>query len=1013
MRKRKSVLALLLLLFYNSFTYAQVSGNNQPPSATFSVEGVVTDKQSVPVSGATVSESGTTNATSTNEKGQFKLTVRQGSVLSVSFVGFQSQDVRIQNQRRVTVRLEEDNNPLNTVVVVGYGTSRKTDLTNAVSTVDFKKLANTPQSSTLNILSGRVPGLSVVQTSGSPGDDGSELSIRGALNSQLGDASPLVIIDGVQSTLKDLGTLTPSQIANISVLKDASSTAIYGARGANGVILVTTNQPRKGKLRLGFNSYYGVQQATYLPKFVESWQWMELHNEALAPGAPAYPQYAIDNVKNGIVNDTFANYNPVPGLYSDATMNLYDLTLSGGGDNIRFQGSLSYFNQDGIIRNTNSKRYNFRSNIGMTISKNLEAGLNLSGYLQNNHRGWSTAATVLTQLYRAFPITPEKYSNGDPGVYNLYNGTTFAPPYLQADIGSSDTKDNKGNYVAYLQFTPVRGLVFRSTGSFTKRQIVTESFLPTYSYASPDGRPALVNNVNTLINSTQNDEQLQISTTGTYTIDVKNITKMTVLAGHEFTRFNTGNFSISGSNLPSNDLRQIDRATTNFLPGGNKAAWRLQSFFGRISNNFLGKYLLEANFRVDGSSRFPANNRYSFFPSVSAGWIVSNEKFLRTSALINQLKLRASYGKSGNDRIGNYTYQQTLNLDNYYYFGATLLPGAAQTNYANPDIKWETTTSWNAGVDISLLKNSLSLTVDLFDRTTDDLLYTLQLPPSFGTITPAVQNIASVNNRGYELDIQYRKRLGKFSFNVGGIMSYVRNKVVDLKGITAISGSNILKEGEDLNAFYGYKTNGIFRTQEEVNAYPFYTTGFRLGSLRYVDTNNDKKVDDNDRTVIGTGSTPYTFGFSGGLSYSNFDLNFLFQGVQGKSVYLQDWGNRPGNAAIINFWEEWYTNRFEPTKNPNGTWPAFGRSVPILVSDFYVQDASYIRLKNLEIGYTLPQGILRKAGINSFRIYATGQNLLTFTSLIKQVDPERAARQQGNVNYPQTRIYTAGINVLF
>ena len=1001
-----------LLLAAGIRLQAQVKTDNNPISSKkMLVEGTVRDKQLIPLTGASVLEKGSNRATKTNDKGEFKLEVNQNSTLVVSFAGFQTMEVNVKNQQQITVQLEEDVNPMDAVVVIGYGSNKKSNLTNSVSTVDFKKLSNTPQSSTLNILSGRVPGLSVVQTSGSPGDDNSELSIRGALNPQLGDASPLVIIDGVPSTLKDLGTITPSQIANISVLKDASSTAIYGARGANGVILVTTTIPKKGKLKLGLNSYYGVQQATYLPKFVESWQWMELHNEAV--NSAIYPQYAIENVKNGILNDTFANSKPVPTLYSVAPMSLVDLNLNGGGENIRFQGALSYFNQDGIITNTNSERYNYRSNIGVTISKKLEAGLNISGYFQNNHRGYFTAANVLTQLYRTFPITPDKYSNGDPGVYNLYNGTVLAPANLQANIGTADTKDNKGNYVAFLQLTPIRDLVFKSTGSYTKRQIVTKSFLPTYSYASLDGRPALLNNINTLNNYTQNDEQLQISTTGTYILNLQNSTKISILAGHEFTRFNTSNFSIAGSNLPSNDLLQIDRATTNFIPGGNEAAWRLQSFFGRLGGNISGKYLLEANFRADGSSRFPVNNRYSFFPSVSAGWIVSNEKFLKDNAVINQLKLRASYGKSGNDRIGNYTYQQTLNLNNYYYFGTTLLPGAAQTNYANQGIKWETTTSWNAGIDMSFFKNSLHVTMDLFDRNTDDLLYTLQLAPSFGSITPAVQNIASINNRGYELDIQYRKRIGNLSFDVGGILSYLKNKVVDLKGITAISGSNILQEGQDINAFYGYKTNGIFRTQEEVNAYPHYTTGFQLGSLRYADINNDNKINDLDRTVIGTGSTPYTFGFTAGMSYRNFDMNFLLQGVQGKSVYLQDWGNRPGNAAIIEFWKEWYTNRFEPVKNPGGTWPSFGRNVPVLVSEFYVQDASYLRLKNLEIGYTLPQKILQKGGINSLRIYATGQNLFTFTSLIKQVDPERAARQQGNLNYPQTRVFTFGINVLF
>ena len=731
-----------------------------------------------------------------------------------------------------------------------------------------------------------------------------------------------------------------------------------------------------------------------------------------------YPQRAIDSVKKGIVSDTFANYNPVKTVFHDAPITNYNLSLSGGNEKLTYQASLAYLKQDGIMYNTNSERYNYRTNVNAIISNKFQIGLNLSGYLQNNHQSYYGPQNTLTQLYRTYPITPNKYStNGSPGVYSLYDGTTILPADVYTMLGRSDTKNQKSNFQTYAQLNLLKGLVFKTNISYSIQTTTGVSFLPTYSFPDASGKPASVNNINTLSNSSNESTQLQISSTGNYSFKITPKGNATLLVGYEFTSYNQSYFAINGSNLPDNDHQVLDRATTNFTPWGNSTAWKLQSFFTRFNYSFSGKYMFGANLRTDGSSRFPESNRYSYFPSVSVGWNIAEEEFFKPlrkdGNLFDMCKFRASYGNSGNDRIGDFSSQQSLSLSNYYYFGGTLIPGAAETSYANTNINWETSATKNIGLDLGMFKSRLMLNVDYYDKLTTGILYRLQMPPSFGSISPAIQNVANVNNRGYEITLQFKSSIKKLNFNIGGNLAYNKNKIVKLNGLTAINNANILEEGQDINSFYGYVANDLFRTADDVANYPSYATGFKLGSLKYEDLNKDGKIDDKDRTIIGTGSTPYTFGVTGSLSYKNFDMSFMIQGVRGKSVYTHDWGNRPANGKIMEFWKEWWDNRFDPVNNPNGTYPALGRSVPSPISTFYIRDASYVRLKNVEIGYNLPHSFLSKLSINNIRFYVTAQNLYTFTSLIPEIDPERLAMQSGNTSYPQTKLFTAGINASF
>ncbi|HVK98068.1 MAG TPA: SusC/RagA family TonB-linked outer membrane protein, partial [Flavisolibacter sp.] len=712
------------------------------------VAGKVQDESGQPLSGVSVTLRNGNIGTTTNESGEYVLNVPSRSgVLEFSFVSFATQEIPIDNRAVINVTLAPTQALMQDIVIVGYGTQKRANLTGAVSTVNFRDLENIPQSNTLNILQGRVPGISIVQPGGAPGRDGGEVNIRGV--GTLNDATPLVIIDGVPSTLNDFGNLTPQEIADVTVLKDASSAAIYGARGANGVILVTTRQPKEGKMKINVSSYYSWQTPTYIQDFVQSWQWMELKNETV--DAARYPQFAIENVKNGILTDTFHNARWMEEIFRTAPMSNYNLSLSGGTKNLSFQASLGYLNQEGILLGTSSNRYNYRSNVNARISSKLESGLNLWGYVRKIKEPFESPDWIIQRATSTWPVIPVKYSNGDWGVDYLYPGLNVNTqnPVLLTELGHTNEDQGKANIQSFLQFSFTRDFKIRTSLTYSYAKEYIEKFNPTYSFNNPSGTPAFVNNLNELRNQTNENLQLQLQTLLTYNKTIKNVHNIGLLGGHEYTDFNSRFFSASGSDLPTNNQQVLSRALSNITVGGAKQEWALQSFFGRMNYGFKNKYLLEGNLRVDGSSRFPEDNRYGFFPSFSTGWVLSEENFFDRlsgpTGFLNHLKVRGGWGKVGNDRIGNYTYNQQLNTG-YYNYGGSLQTSAAVNNFANPAIRWESTTTLNLGLDASFFRNKLMLNFDVFDRLTDGILYRLPMPASFGTAQPAILNIGKVSN---------------------------------------------------------------------------------------------------------------------------------------------------------------------------------------------------------------------------------------------------------------------------
>jgi TonB-linked SusC/RagA family outer membrane protein len=986
-----------------------------PLERAIDVTGTVVDEKGLPLPGASVKIKGTTIITSTDSNGQFILkNLKERPTLVISFTGYVTLEVVATGTGPLAIKLEKDLLNLTEVVVVGYGTQKKPNLTGAVAVVDFQDLGNIPQANTINILSGRMPGVSVVQAGAEPGEDGGEVTIRGT--GTLNDASPLVIIDGVQATLSDLGNLTPQEISSVTVLKDASSAAIYGSRGANGVVLVTTKMPDKERISIDFSAYTGMQKATTLPDLVQSWQYMALMNEATT--TKRYSDALIEDAKNGLFNDNLANTRWLEEIYKPAPLTNYNLSASGKTKGTSFMLSGGFFNQEGILKGTSSDKYSIRGNMLTTVTSKIKAGLNIWGYTRKTEHPFASTAELTRQALQV-PIMPVRYANGEYAVYaeNLFGGVKLVPnPVLNAEIGYANKNDMKMTVQPSLEVSILKGLTFKTAFTYSYGNEKGESFNPTYSYNSNFGLPAYVNDVSQLTNSNIETKQMQWNSTLSYATTVKKHA-FNALLGHEILDYSQTFFSARGDNLPNNNLTVLSTAVSNFLVNGSKQEWALQSFFGRVNYAFDDKYLVEMSIRSDGSSRF--NGEYRYSPSGSIGWVLSRENFMKKlDPVISFMKIRAGYGKLGNDRIGNYTFQQALNIGEYYTVGGKLRTTASITNFGNPNITWEQTTTTNLGLDLGFLKNRLNVNIDLYKKVTDGILFQLPLPLSFGNAKSPFQNVAQVSNKGFEISVEHKNIVGKVRYKVAVNYSYNKNNIDQLNKQRVILGSTatyLLEEGSPVNSWFGYVSDGLYIQQDQDSNYPKFNSAVVVGSVKFLDINGDGVVNDLDRKVIGDGSTPHVFGISGGVEFKGFDFTFLAQGIAGKDIYIYDYGNRPGNGGLINFWQEWWDRSYHPTRNPGGDLPIIKSQSPEAgaPSSFWLKNSSYVRLKNVEIGYTVPKSILAKASISRMRFFVSGQNILSISSLTKNLDPERANSQELNRSYPQTSIYSLGINASF
>jgi TonB-linked SusC/RagA family outer membrane protein len=976
------------------------------------VSGQVLDETDSPLPGVNVIEKGTSNGTTTDVEGRFVINVTdQNSVLLFSFIGYDTQEIPVGNQTSLSIKLQVKAEALSEVVVVGYGVQKKANLTGAVGAMDSKEIEKLNVTNTSQALQGQVAGVTVIQASGQPGKENVSIRIRGQGTFSSAGNNPLVLVDGLASSMDNIDF---NDIASISVLKDAASASIYGTRAANGVVLIETKKGKDGKTKINYSGYVGFQQPREMPKVVDSWVYAEMMNEALRnDGKNA--QYSDDEIakfKSGEDPDNYANKNHYKDLLSSGTgvQTGHYINMTGGTQKNNYLVSFGYLNNQGLIAETWFKRYNVRANIENKINDKLKLSLIVAGRASKDNE--PTAVDKNPQLgvqglldyALKIPNTiPGRKSNGYYG-----NQTGFTVEGWM-DSESYISNDNKNLYSNLsLDWDIVKGL--KATGrlgyDFTLNQY--ERF-----------RPTLV--VDEFLTAGPSDLTTQSTTSGLFTAQSFLNYDLSVgrhnfhaLLGYSQENYRYDMLQGFRDNFPGNTLYELNAGSaSNQQAIGTAEEWALRSVFGRLTYNFDERYLLEFNTRYDGSSRFPKDNRFGLFPSLSAGWRVSEEDFFKVK-WIDELKLRGSVGKLGNQNIGVYPYQQLINLGLNVPFGKAevISPGAAAVVVPNQNLTWETTRVIDGGIDVSFFSGKLGVTVDYYDKLTSGILYTVSASRVLG-LTPSVQNAGKVSNKGIDIDLRYRGAVGDFKFSIAPNFSYVKNEVVALANLEK-DITNGWFVGYSLGSIYGYRAMGLFVDEEDINT---HATQFRTpkpGTIKFEDISGpngvpDGKVDaDNDRTIIGNTFPKYNFGMNLSGSYKNFDLSILFTGVAGVNKIIGGFQNNAfiqgSNPQQWMYEDHWSVDN----PNPNAAYPRLsvlgGQEEQFQTSTFIMQDASFLRLSNLQLGYTFEPEAIERMRV---RIYASGRNLVTFDKFKEGWDPETG------VGYPPIRVFTLGLNIGF
>lgn len=987
------------------------------------VTGTVTDNNNKPLSKVTVLLKGDKKGTSTDAYGHFSIDIRNpdAATLVFSYVGFKEETVAVKGQRTIYISLKPGENSLNEVVVVGYGTQRKADLTGSVSTVNADAFNDRPITDASQALEGQAAGVFVSQTSGQPGGDAAGILIRGVAT--LGTTSPYILVDGIEGNLSNVN---PDDIATITVLKDAASAAIYGSRAANGVILVTTKRGGKGGLHVDVNVYEGWQTATKLPgSITNSVQYMNLYNQALANnGQPAqFSQATITQYQNGEKggdpSGAYPNNDWIHMIMKTAAMTNYNVRLSGGNDNVQYAVSLNYRNQDGIVMNDNNKQYSLRVNLDSRVSRKFKWGMDMSMMRDDVKQSWYNGSSqgMLQELFRADPFYTAYTSNGQYGStwVNAQNAT-FNNPYAMVNVGINSTAYDNLAGTLFGNYDIVKGLTWNVTGGVNYNPYFYKNFTPALEVYNPLTLAPLsaMNNgiAASVTNTSYNSLELTFFSTLTYDKSF-GLHEFKAMAGYEQETYADHTFSAYGSGLSSNTLTELSATTATPEVSGSGTNWALASYFGRLNYSFGDKYLFEANIRYDGSSRFAANQRWGTFPSFSAGWNIKKESFMKDVRFLSNLKVRGSWGELGNQQIGLYGYIPIINLGQNYDFGGQIVGGTAQTALSNPNITWETSKKTDVGLDAGLLNNKLNITLDGFHENRSNILQQVVIPAIVGNLTPPYVNLAAVTNHGWEASANYADKIGGLRFNIGFNVGYAKNKVTYVTS-TQINDVLLTQVGQPINTFYMLKATGIYKTQEAVDTSAKYTgVSVQPGDIRLADVNHDGHVDANDRTTVGNSMPQLTYGGSLTLGYRGFDAAVFLQGIGKVYSFVSSelyWPFLNGANVGPQWLDSW------TAQNPNAKLPrllAYGANTANYTENsFWLQNASYMRIKNLQIGYTLPLSWRKSMGISAARFYLNAQNPFTFTKF-QGLDPERVLTQTSSNSYPNVRIITAGVNLKF
>ncbi|MDE6115523.1 MAG: TonB-dependent receptor [Muribaculum sp.] len=1007
------------------------------------VTGTVIDESGEPVIGANISLKGSNDIIAVSDSnGLFSIPGLNGDeTLKVEYLGYDDETIKLTNgEQSYRVVLKPDMSQLDEVVVVGYATQKKVDLTGAVSSISSNALSDRPLTNATSALAGLAAGLTVTNSGGNtPGYESQSILVRG--QGTLNNAAPLVVVDGMTGIA--ISDINPQDIESISILKDAASAAIYGSRAANGVILVTTRQGAERAPRVTYSGNVSFETVAKRLNLVTDYaDFMEIQNAGLIANgqAPRFSQGKIDEWRNdGGKNPTvYPNTDWQDHIYRNpSVVQNHNLSITGGSRRVRYNITLGYVNNPGMIYYTDYQRYQLRSNLEVKIKPWLSVGTNIFGYIDKNNPSSENAAAGGDVIFGsgAFNTVPGM-TLYDPAT-GLYGGvqnpeeenvSNFNPYRRQWFYDTKyPTKTKRSVIKLNARLTPVKGLTIQGSFAYNYWERNIEHHLTDRNlYRFTLDGPVLLREgkVRTYIRRYNYKNTYRSSeVTANYDFSVSRL-QASVLAGmsQEYNKYDTDFFIKYDLVDPS--LGAIDAGTTNGNITGNYNEWAMRSYFGRINLNWDNRYLLEANLRADGSSKFAPDKRWGYFPSVSVGWRVSQEKFMEASAgWLDQLKLRASYGSLGNNATTSYYMYQSLFATANYILNGNITGGLAQTVLANPDLTWEKTYMTNIGLDFALFNSRLTGTIDLYNKNTKGILISLPAPLEHGTSTVPNQNAGEVNNKGFEVDLHWNDRIGKVSYNIGVNLGFVNNKVTKFQGdVASINDVYKTQEGKPINQLYVITVDRIVRDQADldyvqslVDKNPDYFATYQrpeLGDFLFRDANGDGKLDTNDRVEIGHGTVPrLSYGANLGASWNNFDFSILFQGVGNHQVYYNNQAFRFVTVMGQSLIKDITDNAWTPENPYNSKYPILrnnANSKNNVASDAFVHNAAYLRCKNIQLGYTIPSDITKKFFVESLKVYASIDNLFTITKF-PGLDPEVGA----NVGYPTVRQYSIGLNISF
>lgn len=1021
-----------------------VSDTPQKSGRLITISGTIVDERGETIIGASVAVQGTTLGTITNADGEYSLTnVPENSQITISFIGYQSISLPANAKALGKIVMKEDNELLDEVVVVGYGTQSKARVTGSIASIKKEQIKDMPITSFEQAIAGQMPGVQVMQQSGTPGS-GSSIKVRGASSITAG-TNPLIVIDGFPMTTSNTATLlNPEDIESIEVLKDASSAAIYGSRGANGVIVVTTKKGKEGKTNINAKVYFGIQKVSHKIEMMDAYEYANFMATArnnywvdLNPGVNKPTDDNSARVKKARIPDYIASYlNGETGLintdwqdeiFQTAAMQQYDISVSGGNQKLSHYTSASFVSQDGIIKDSGFQRFSARSNIQAVINKRVTFDLSLAPSYsktrqisEKNHKqdGLVLLTTIANPAARAYNEDGSIMYGNQIELGNAWGTSVIESPLAIA----KSIKDNLHQFRmignANISVNILEGLNFKT------------HFGMEYSNQREDYfRPSYLGNYNTKAPTQATGKYWNAQTTNWINENTLNYKKdfgkhhFDILLGLSEQKQNYLVASMGAANYPNDNVTTLNAGIVND-GSTTESVWTLLSYFGRINYFFQNKYLLNFSIRWDGSSRFGKNNKYGCFPAVSLGWRVKEENWLKDVDVLSDLKLRVSYGKTGNFQINDYGSYSLLQANNYILNGV-LVNGLAPATSPNPNISWEKTDQWNAGFDIAFFSNQLSFSADFYHSVTDGLLLDVPVPAASG-FTSSLQNIGKLQNRGLELSLKGDFDFSGFKWAPAFNFSLNRNEV---KGLgpnqeQIIDGNHITMIGESIGNFYGYKVLGVYKSQEDLDKYPHLNTA-KIGTYIYEDISGpngmpDGEITDADRTILGNYNPDYTIGLFNSFSYKNFDLSFMIQCVQGFEIFNSAKtfllnGEGWGNGA-----KDLYKNFFSES-NPNGKYarPSVATADKLYEkSSYMVEDGSFIRFNNITLGYNFPKTSIAKVGLKGLRVYVTAQNPFTITKY-SGYNPEVSTNSNALTPgidygaYPTNKSLAFGLNINF